>query len=209
MSEGYVYCFSNPSMPGIFKIGMTDRTPGCRLKEANGSDTWRPPTPYRIELAKKVNNPKLKEVTLHKLLEQYTERVNPRREFFRLSLEEIRTFFDLMDGEIWNDLGSTEEDELSDSESISTDSPKGCRDMSKCFTNGQRIRHLIGNRIWMGTYDSTANGILYDGKTFTLNKFAVSHYKAEKPDRVSNVNAWKQCECEVDGSWISTYSLPG
>ena len=49
MIEGYIYCFSNPSMPGILKIGMTERTPKKRLNEANASDTWRPPTKYNIE----------------------------------------------------------------------------------------------------------------------------------------------------------------
>ena len=44
MSFGYVYCFSNESMKGILKVGMTERTPNIRLNEANASDTWRPPT---------------------------------------------------------------------------------------------------------------------------------------------------------------------
>lgn len=33
MNDGYIYCFSNQSMPGIVKIGMTTRTPGERAKE--------------------------------------------------------------------------------------------------------------------------------------------------------------------------------
>ena len=92
---GYIYCFSNPSMPGILKIGMTERTPETRLREANASDTWRPPTPYNIEFAKKVYNPSKKENTLHTLMEQYTDRIHPRREFFRISSEEVINFFDL------------------------------------------------------------------------------------------------------------------
>ena len=103
MTEGYVYCFSNESMPGILKIGMTERTPHARLIEANSADTWRPPTPYKIEFAKKVANPKYKETTLHTLLAQYTERINPKREFFRCSSKEVKTFFELMDGEWWID----------------------------------------------------------------------------------------------------------
>ena len=62
MTDGYIYCFSNQSMPGILKIGMTERTPEIRLNEANRSDTWRPPTLYKIEFAKKVLNPKQKEL---------------------------------------------------------------------------------------------------------------------------------------------------
>lgn len=81
--------------------------------------------------------------------------------------------------------------------------------MTKCFTHGQQIRHIIGTNTWIGTYDSSTKGIVYDGKTLSMNQFAVAHYKSEKPDRVSNVNAWKECECKVDGKWISTYVLPG
>ena len=219
MTDGYIYCFSNPCMPGILKVGMTERTPVIRLGEANASDTWRPPIPYKIEFAKKVSDASGKEKTLHTLLEQYTERINPRREFFRVSPEEVRKFFDLMDGEMWAETRvEEEEEEEEEEEDTSSDSAprvkptgvKWCRDMAKCFTNGQRIRHTIGiNKTWTGTYDSSKNGIVYDRKILTLNKFAVSHFESERPDRVSNVNAWKECECEVDGKWISTYSLPG
>jgi len=102
-TNGYVYCFSNPSMPGILKIGMTERKPGARLNDANCSDTWRPPTPYVIEFAKYVKCPKDKERTLHYILEKYTERINLRREFFRISPENAKAFFDLMDGEMYNE----------------------------------------------------------------------------------------------------------
>jgi hypothetical protein len=203
-------------MPGILKVGMTDRTPIIRLGEANASDTWRPPTPYKIEFAKKVSDASGKEKTLHTLLEQYTERINSRREFFRVSTEEVCKFFDLMDGEMWSETRMEEEEE-EEEETSSESAPrlkptgvKGCRDMAKCFTNGQRIRHTIGiNKTWTGTYDSSKNKIVYDGKTLSLNKFAESHYESERPDRTSNVNAWKECECEVDEKWISTYTLPG
>ena len=112
MTDGYLYCFSNPSMPGILKVGMTERTPEIRLNEANSSDTWRPPTPYKLEFAKKVLNPKQKETTLHNLLTQYTLRINPKREFFLVSTEEVKAFFDLIDGDLW--VKETEEEEEDD-----------------------------------------------------------------------------------------------
>ena len=226
MNEGYIYCFSNKSMLGILKVGMTERTPDVRLNEANSSDTWRPPTPYKIEFAKKVSNPKHKEITLHTLLSQYTERINPRREFFRVSSEEVKEFFNLMDGDLWiektkeecdNDNDNDEdEDNVKDDETASTKSAtlvfNCCRDTSKCFTNGQRIRHTIGiNKTWIGVYDSSRNGIIHNDKIYQgrspLNQFAKSHYEIERNDRVSNVNAWGECECEVNGKWISTYNL--
>jgi hypothetical protein len=102
MSKGYLYCMSNPSMPGIFKIGMTKRTPEIRLKEANSSDTWRPPTNYKIEFSQFVTNPKQKEAQIHKILKRNFERINDEREFFRAPIEDIKLFFDLMDNEIYD-----------------------------------------------------------------------------------------------------------
>ena len=101
--EGYIYCISNLDiMPGIYKVGVTMRSPLDRLKEANSSDTWKIPY-YKIEFAKKVNNPKDKEKTLHRLMEKFMSRVHPRREFFRGELSDIKEAFNLMDGTIWNE----------------------------------------------------------------------------------------------------------
>ena len=209
--SGHIYCFSNPSMPGILKVGMTERTPEIRLIEANSSDTWKPPTPYKIVFAKKVLNPKQKETTLHTILSQYTERINPRREFFRVSQEEVKTLFDLIDGELWVEkIPEEEEEEDEDEEEVSTYvSKKGSRDMTKCFTDGQSIRHTIGiNKTWNGIYDSSKNGIICDTKFYkSLSGFAEMHYSIDRTDRVKSANGWKECECEVNGKWISTFNL--
>ena len=215
MTDGYLYCFSNPSMPGILKVGMTERTRKIRLNEANSSDTWRPPTPYKLEFAKKVLNPKKKETILHNLLSQYTERINPKREFFRVSTEEVKAFFDLIDGDLWvKDLEKEEEEEEEEDDStipnLSVVKCLGNRDIRKCFTNGQRIRHTIKciNKTWIGIYDCSQNGIIYDTKFYkSLSGFAETHYSIDRKDRVKSANGWKECECEVNGEWISTYNL--
>jgi hypothetical protein len=201
MTDGYLYCFSNESMSGILKVGMTDQTPEIRLNEANCTDTWRPPTPYKIEFAKKVLNAKQKETTLHILLTQYTERINPKREFFRISPEEVMTFFDLIDGEMWVECIKKTIDEQKNI--------KNNRDMAKCFNDGQLIRHTIGiNKTWIGVYNFLKNGIIYDTKFYkSLSGFTGTHYSIDRPDRVKSANGWKECECYVNGVWISTYNL--
>ncbi len=98
-SKGYIYCLSNPSMPGLLKIGMTERTPEERLREANKSDTFRPPTEYKIEIKQRVYWPRIVERKIHTFLRD--KRVNPRREFFRAELDEVRTFFKRLGGERW------------------------------------------------------------------------------------------------------------
>lgn len=97
---GYVYCISNPCMPGIYKIGMTERTPNERLKEANRSNTWIP-LPFIIEFSKYVSNPRQKESSIHKLLEKFSERVNQAREFFRINLKDVKLVFDIMEGDYY------------------------------------------------------------------------------------------------------------
>jgi hypothetical protein len=251
--EGYLYCISNEYMPGILKIGKTSRTPESRLKEAN-SCTWAFPA-FRIEFAKKVKDVHRKEKLLHRLLEQYTERVLSRREFFRISIEEVRAFFDFTDGEMWisskdqshqktRETSHAEEDqefveeaeeaeEAEESEEAEEEHEEeagnqdclsenaknskskrviGCRDMAKCFTHEQLISHKIGiTHTWFARYDSNKNKLIMEnGDEYrSLNQMVIAHYKQERPNRVENANAWKECECQLDnGTWITTMSLP-
>ena len=203
--SGYIYCFSNEVMPGILKVGMTERTPELRLNEANNSGTWTLPS-YKIVIAKKVLNPKQKELTLHILLSQYTQRIHPKREFFRVSQEEVKTFFDLIDGELWVE---TLEKEKEEDGEYDEDKKEKSRNMANCFTNGQRIRHTIGiNKTWIGIYDASKNEIICDTKSYkSLSGFAGTHYSIERPDRGNSANGWAECDYEVNGKWISTYTL--
>ena len=82
--------------------------------------------------------------------------------------------------------------------------------MSKCFTNGQRIKHTTAcnHKTWIGIYDSSKNGIVYDTKFFkSISAFAETHNSVDRPDRTKAANGWSDCECEIDGKWISTFNL--
>jgi hypothetical protein len=214
MTEGYIYCFSNVSMPNILKVGMTERDPDTRLYEANICDTWRPPTPYNIVIAKKVINPKQKEYTLHKILSKYAERINPKREFFRISIEDLKTLFDLIDGDLWikNENNDYVENNDSNKSLVVLDNKnRGCRDMAKCFINGQRIRHisLVGIKTtWIGIYNSSNNSIIYNDNTYeSMSKFANTHYLDDGYKFNRSANGWKECEYEVNGEWESTHNI--
>jgi len=184
-----------------------------RTKELSSSTGV--PTAFKIEFAKKVFNPKEKETTLHILLSQYTLRINPKREFFRVSPEEVATFFDLIDGEMWVEEELDEEDEyklIEMEEDTTTKIPntKKCRIPSKCFTNGQRIRHTIGiNKTWIGKYDSLQNGIIYDEIFYkSLSGFANAHHHQNGTYKHHGVSGWTCTDCEVGGKWVSTSNLP-
>jgi len=88
------------------------------------------------------------------------------------------------------------------------------RNMSKLFADGQKIRHKIhkgkmldSDKIRIGRYDKEKNKIIYNDKEYSLNKFVMEHYSIERPDRTS-AKAWAECECKLDGNWISIYNLP-
>jgi hypothetical protein len=84
----------------------------------------------------------------------------------------------------------------------------GSRVPRECFYDEQKIRHILSDGTTrIGIYDSSSEKIKFNGRLFSLNKFVEHHYIDERPDRVSHVNAWKECECEVGGSWFSTYDL--
>jgi len=94
---GYIYCITNPAMPGVVKIGMTRRTPEKRLADAN-HDTWNH-TKFQLEFAKKVHDPEEKEKTIHKILELHGQRKTTSREFFTISPDLAKLYFDLVEGD--------------------------------------------------------------------------------------------------------------
>ena len=201
---GYVYCITSLSYTDRCKVGCVwkeGRTPTDRLKEANAS-TWCMPD-FKLEFAKKVKNPREKEGQLHKLLEKYSSRIHPSREFFRISPNEVRELFNLMDGEYWTDATTTEDiDNIVNGEQL----PTG-RDMTKRFKDGQQIRHSINDNVWVANYEMISNSILYNNTSYrSLSAFALAHYKVCRPER-KTVNGWAECEYEIDGKWMSTINL--
>ena len=79
---GYVYILSNPSMPGIIKVGRTSDDPHKRsiaLSAPTGV-----PTPFIVEWHAYVENTERIESIIHKCFSKY--RINSSREFFRIDI---------------------------------------------------------------------------------------------------------------------------
>ena len=91
--EGIVYILSNPSLPGLVKIGQTINLQQ-RLSQLFNTSV---PTPFKCVYAKKVQNYKEVERKLHKGLNK--DRINPNREFFRIPEEDVINFLELIEGE--------------------------------------------------------------------------------------------------------------
>ena len=80
----WVYILSNPSIPGMVKIGYTNNEPDVRVKEINRATGI--PTDFVVEFALPCVNGYEVEQLVHEELEDL--RVNNRKEFFKVSVED-------------------------------------------------------------------------------------------------------------------------
>lgn len=92
MPEKMIYILTNPSMPGLVKVGITDN-----LKERMGTLSSYSSTPVLFECfyACEVDDAKEAEKRIHKAFD--ANRINPRREFFRINPESIREILKLIE----------------------------------------------------------------------------------------------------------------
>lgn len=89
MSDNYgiIYILDNVGMPDLYKIGYTEKNDVReRVKELSSSTSV--PYPFGIFYACQVKNAQIVENTIHKLFNE--NRVNPKREFFRLDPEQVK-----------------------------------------------------------------------------------------------------------------------
>lgn len=84
MESGYVYILSNPSMPGLIKIGHTKRSPEERARELSRNTSI--PLHFIVEFEIFSVDRIMLESIVHRTLEPY--RINKKREFFEIALDE-------------------------------------------------------------------------------------------------------------------------
>src|SRR5882757_4467970 len=83
--SGTLYVLTNSFMPGLVKIGCTTGPVEDRIKALSGGTGV--PVAFSCHFAAQVSNLKMKEKTLHQLFAD--SRVNPAREFFKISPEKV------------------------------------------------------------------------------------------------------------------------
>ncbi len=84
MANGYIYVLSNSAMPGLFKVGFTNRDVKQRVQEL--SCATGVPTPFEIEYYCFTRDVELIEAEVHKRFDKYRQ---PGKEFFSVSLEKV------------------------------------------------------------------------------------------------------------------------
>lgn len=82
-SIGFVYVLSNPTLPGLVKVGLTTRLPEDRSLELFNTSV---PTPFEVVFRIATSRPCDVEKLAHDLLIEH--RVNPKREFFKVSIDD-------------------------------------------------------------------------------------------------------------------------
>ena len=91
-----VYVLTNPAMPGIVKIGMTDRLEvHPRMKDLY---TTGVPLPFDCVIAREIEEKEAAEIerALHTAFDPY--RINPNREFFQVEPEQVEVLLWVMPG---------------------------------------------------------------------------------------------------------------
>ena len=84
-ASGCIYILENDAMPGLYKVGWTERSPEERAKELSGTGL---PSPYRVAFSKSTNLTGEVEKEIHKHLDEYRLRSN--REFFKADLKILK-----------------------------------------------------------------------------------------------------------------------
>lgn len=79
-----IYVLSNPTYPGLLKIGYTRKEIGIRIKDL--SKATGVPTPFKLEYIFKCSNGMVLESEIHRHLKEF--RPNNQREFFDITLEQ-------------------------------------------------------------------------------------------------------------------------
>jgi len=93
LNYGIVYVLTNPAMPGLVKIGMTNKeSVDARLKELFNTSV---PVPFECEYACKVTETAKVEKALHIAFHPY--RIHTQREFFEINPEQAIAILQLLD----------------------------------------------------------------------------------------------------------------
>ena len=94
-------------MPGLYKIERTHDTMSAVLKAANTYDEWRPPTPYTIVIAKRVDDSNYVSsisirMTVMRAMSREGHDIDPFATFLKVPLPIILSAFSLQSGAVYN-----------------------------------------------------------------------------------------------------------
>lgn len=89
MNYGFIYCLGNECMPGVYKIGMSGRSPRARCDEL--SSATGVPAGFQLLLYGDVEDMRASEAAAHNFFDCC--RISENREFFRADIQTILDYF--------------------------------------------------------------------------------------------------------------------
>ncbi len=99
-SEGYIYCLTNKSTPGVVKCGTTNKDMNAFMSEFNLSSSAHIATPYNLEFAKFVKNIQKVGYNMYTALNTYS-RATTMLGSYNDSPDRVKTIFDCIEGVDW------------------------------------------------------------------------------------------------------------
>ena len=151
----YIYCLSNPAMPGLLKFGavhINDKTVKDRAAELFTSGV---PEEFHIEFFAAVSDSRGTEARIHSLLDKYRNKNS--REFFRIGPEEAKHIIEQHIPELtWGDKDAMSSNKVSKSAYIRLNALyKVVSDDVNVFVTMMKNTHKLRH-----SYESKCNGLL-------------------------------------------------
>lgn len=189
--QGYVYAFSNPSMPGKVKMGFSD-DPRARRKQLY---TTGVPDPFDVCCVVKVSDMRKAENLVH--LIHYKSRHNEQREFFDLRTDAAIETLKLLGDDVTDKFKSDKLTSRSKRKGRSAGKYKGNKYsmFDAGLKQGDVLIAKFGRRLT--SYSAVVDGdteIIFEGERLSLNQagLKIQHRIAAQKGTIKwpSINAW-------------------
>lgn len=181
-NTGYVYLLTNPVMPGLVKIGMTERQDlEQRLRELY---TTGVPVPFECVYAARVNQGDCRRIerALHTAFGP--QRVNENREFFRINPEQAKVILELFHHEDATDEVSEEiNKDLTAEDKAAVTKSKSRRPSLNFYEMGLQKGEVL---VWredptISVVIDSERSVIYEGESKSLSALSaqLKHYNTK------------------------------
>lgn len=208
MEQGIVYVLTNPSMPGIVKIGMTERSEmDSRLRELY---TTGVPLPFDCKFACKVNKSECGKIekALHTAFAP--QRVNANREFFRILPEQAIAILELFKHEdVTEEVVQEIENDLTPEDKAAQEKSRSKRPPLDFLEMGLQVGDTL---IWkddptISVHILSARKVEYKGEECSLSALS-AQLKGYHTKHIAPGSCWLINDQSLSEIYDATYPMP-
>lgn len=206
MEYGIVYVLTNPYMPGIVKIGMTERSEmDARLRELYSTGV---PCPFECKFACRVKKSECGRIekALHNAFAP--QRVNANREFFKIQPEQAIAILELFHHEdVTNEVVQEIENDLTPEDKVAAKSVRTHRPPLNFFEMGMQAKDKL---VWkedpsISIEVYSARTVLFNGEEKAIS--AVTQQLKNSPWYVAPGNYWLYKDRILSDIYDETYPI--